>query len=85
VFNKLTGQKIVLGKEDVALIQKLQGRKHPTVATDEQYQVRTCGGCRGFIVLIVVGKLHGILDRNCYKCLGSCPFKSIGNSIAILN
>ncbi|XP_060594341.1 ribosome biogenesis protein bop1-B-like [Ruditapes philippinarum] len=38
VHNKLTGQKIVLSKEDIQLIQNIQKKQHPTESTDEQYQ-----------------------------------------------
>ncbi|XP_045192992.2 ribosome biogenesis protein bop1-like [Mercenaria mercenaria] len=38
VHNKLTGQKIVLSKDDLQLVQNLQKKQHPTQSTDEQYQ-----------------------------------------------
>jgi len=43
VFNKLTGQNIVLSKEDVELIQNLQRKRHPTVGKEELYEVRCTG------------------------------------------
>ena len=38
VTNKMTGQNVVLSKEDLSLIQNLQGSKHPDSST-ENYEV----------------------------------------------
>ena len=39
MHNKLTGQNVLLTKEDVAVIQKVHGKKHPTAAAEDLYAV----------------------------------------------
>lgn len=38
VHSRLTGQKIVLSKDDLHLIKNLQSKKHPTLSTEQQYE-----------------------------------------------
>ena len=39
VTNKMTGQNVLLTKEDTKMIQQIYGKKHPTASGEELYAV----------------------------------------------
>ena len=47
VTNKMTGQNVLLTKEDTKMIQQIYGKKHPTAAGEDLYAV-----CSVFVVTV---------------------------------